>query len=74
MIVTPVEGSDRMRRPVNLIILGFILLVIGVIVPLLMVTGVLESTFFWNGVAIVAQIAGLVLGLMGIGMYMASRR
>jgi len=63
-----------MRRPVNLIILGFILLVIGVIVPLLMVTGVLESTFFWNGVAIVAQIAGLVLGLMGIGMYMASRR
>jgi len=63
-----------MAKPSNLIIVGFILLVIGVVVPLMMVTGVLESTYFWNAVAIVGQVAGLVLGLMGIGMYMASRR
>ncbi len=63
-----------MERPVYLMIIGFILLVIGVIVPLLMITGVLETTWFWNGVAIVAQISGLVLGLAGVGMYMASRR
>ncbi len=63
-----------MEKSFTLIIVGFILLVIGVVVPLLMVTGVLESTYFWNAVAIVGQIAGLFSGLAGIGMYMASRR
>jgi len=63
-----------MAKSFNMIIVGFILLVTGVVVPLLMVTGVLESTFLWNTVAIVAQIAGLILGLVGIGIYMSSRR
>jgi len=58
----------------NLMIVGLILLVIGVVLPLLMVTGVLESTYFTNGVAIVGQIAGLFLGLIGAGMHMASRK
>jgi hypothetical protein len=58
----------------NLIIVGFILLVIGAVLPLLMVTGVLESTYFANGVAIVGQVAGLFIGLIGIGMYTASRK
>jgi len=57
-----------------LIIVGFFLLVIGAVLPFLMVTGVLESTYFTNGVAIVGQVAGLFLGLIGIGMHMASRR
>jgi len=63
-----------MAKSFNLIIIGFILLVIGVVVPLLMVTGVLESTYLWNAVAIVGQVAGLILGLVGIGIYMSSRR
>ncbi len=63
-----------MEKSVTLIIVGFVLLVIGAVLPFLMVTGVLESTYFTNGVAIVGQVAGLFLGLIGIGMHMASRK
>ena len=63
-----------MAKSFNLLIVGFILLVIGAVLPLLMVTGVLESTYLANGVAIVGQVAGLFLGLIGIGMHMASRK
>ena len=63
-----------MEKSVTLIIVGFILLLIGVVVPLLMVTGVLESTYFWNAVSMVGQVAGLLSGLVGIGMYTASRK
>ena len=63
-----------MTKSFNLMIVGFILLVIGVVLPLLMVTGVLDSTYFTNGVAVAGQVAGLFLGMIGIGMHAASRK
>ena len=63
-----------MTKSFNLMIVGFILLVIGAVLPLLMVTGALESTYFANGAAIVGQVAGLFLGLIGVGMHTARRK
>lgn len=54
-----------MRNPVNLIYLGFALVLAGAVLPFLMVIHVLESTFFLNFFAFIASVLGLFLGLIG---------
>jgi hypothetical protein len=52
--------------PFQLVLLGFVLLVIGFIVPFLMVLQLLESTLLLNFVAYLASFLGLIIGLIGI--------
>lgn len=52
--------------PLQLVLLGFVLLVIGFILPFLMVLQLLESTLLWNFVAYLASLFGLIIGLIGI--------
>ena len=52
--------------PFQLVLLGFVLLVIGFILPFLMVLQLLESTLLWNFVAYLASFFGLIIGLIGI--------
>jgi hypothetical protein len=47
------------------ILIGFILVLLGFLLPLLMVIKVLESTFFLNFFSFIASIFGLFMGLMG---------
>jgi hypothetical protein len=49
----------------TIIVIGFILVLLGFLLPLLMVMKVLESTFFLNFFSFVASLIGLFLGLMG---------
>ncbi|MFZ6030746.1 MAG: hypothetical protein ACOYYS_23820 [Chloroflexota bacterium] len=56
-----------------LMFIGFILLVLGAVLPLLMVVQVLESTFLLNFIAYTASIAGLLLGMIGVATYFAPR-
>jgi|WetSurMetagenome_2_1015567.scaffolds.fasta_scaffold1423832_1 hypothetical protein len=49
----------------SIIIIGFILVLLGFLLPLLMVMKVLESTFFLNFFSFIASLLGLFLGLMG---------
>jgi hypothetical protein len=49
----------------TIIILGFVLVFLGFLLPLLIVIKVLESTFFLNFFSFIASILGLFLGLMG---------
>jgi hypothetical protein len=60
-------------HPLKLIIIGFVLLVIGFLLPFLIILQVLESTFFLNFAAYLSSVSGLFLGVIGVAMYMKKR-
>ena len=60
--------------PWGLIVIGFLLSLMGVILPLLIVVRVIPSTFFLNFLAYGASIAGLFLGLIGASVYVRRNR
>ncbi len=53
---------------------GVFLLLIGVLLPLLEVLQILESTFFWNFLAFGASMLGLLLGIVGSVSYMVRHK
>ena len=57
-----------------LIAIGFILVMLGFILPLLEVMHILESTFFLNFFAYTASVAGVFLGVIGIAYLTARHR
>lgn len=60
--------------PFRLVILGFVLLLIGFLLPFFMVLRVLESTLLLNFVAYLSSLFGLFIGLVGLVQYGQSRR
>jgi hypothetical protein len=56
------------------ILIGFVLVVLGAVLPFLMVMRILESTFFLNIFAYGASMGGLFLGFIGASMYVHERR
>jgi len=61
-------------RPGQLILIGFLLLVVGLVLPFLMVIHVLTSTFFLNFLSYTASLLGLFLGVIGASRYIQERR
>jgi hypothetical protein len=57
----------------NLIYIGFALIMLGIIFPLLMIMGYLKSTLFLNFFSYTASVLGLFLGIIGMA-YMVSKR
>jgi hypothetical protein len=55
--------------PLKIILIGFVLVVLGVVLPFLMVLHILESTFFLNFFSYSASLVGLFLGLIGSAYY-----
>ena len=62
------------NRPLVMIILGFVLLMLGWILPFLMVMHVVPSTFFLNFFSYGVSLIGLILGIIGSSMYVKLRR
>ncbi|MBI5653363.1 MAG: hypothetical protein HZC40_23395 [Chloroflexi bacterium] len=60
--------------PANLMILGFILLVIGFILPFVMVLRIVEPTIALNFIAYISSVMGLAIGLLGIASHVQSRK
>jgi uncharacterized membrane protein YiaA len=58
-----------MENPVRLIIIGFVLLLCGAVLPFLMVIGLLINTLPLNFLAYFCSVAGLVTGFIGIAQY-----
>jgi hypothetical protein len=56
-------------EPLKLIAIGFVLVVLGFILPFLMVLKVIESSFFLSFLSYGASIAGLFLGILGAAQY-----
>ena len=53
----------------TLLLLGFILVLLGAVIPWLIVLQIIPSTFFLNFFAYGASVAGLVLGVVGLAYY-----
>jgi uncharacterized Tic20 family protein len=60
--------------PVQLILIGFVLVVVGAVLPFLMVLGVVKSTFFLNYFSFGASLVGLFLGVIGSARYVRQKR
>lgn len=60
--------------PKRMMWIAFFLMLTGVILPLLMVIKVIESTFFLNFFSYGASLAGLILGTIGAAFYAVTRR
>jgi hypothetical protein len=55
--------------PIKIILIGFVLVVLGAVLPFLMVIHILESTFFLNFFSYTASLVGLILGIIGSALY-----
>jgi len=60
--------------PRLIILLGFILVVVGWVIPFLEVIHLMESTFFWNFFSYAASVSGMMLGIIGAAFYTSRRR
>lgn len=63
-----------MDQPKPFIFIGFFLVLFGFVGPLLMVVGVLESTFFLNFLSYAASVGGLFMGIIGAAWYTRIKR
>lgn len=57
------------KYPGRIIILGFILVFCGVLLPLLMVIRVIESSFALSFLSYTLSVGGLLIGIIGIALY-----
>jgi len=60
--------------PLSMILIGFLLSVLGVVLPFLMLIQVVPSTFFLNFFSAGAMIVGLALGIIGSTQYVRRHR
>jgi hypothetical protein len=60
--------------PIAMLSVGFLLMVMGVALPMLMIVKIIESTFFLNFLAYSASLVGLILGMLGIMSIVARNR
>jgi len=61
-------------KPLALILIGFVLVLLGAVLPFLIILQVIESTFFMNFLAYGASMTGLFLGVIGASMYVNDHR
>jgi hypothetical protein len=59
----------RRLHPREIIALGFVLVLFGLLAPLLMVIKVVEASFFLSFLSYGASVSGLILGIIGAAMY-----
>jgi di/tricarboxylate transporter len=56
----------RASSPVRLIVIAFVLLLVGALLPFLMVLRILQPSFALSFLSYAASLVGLVLGLIGV--------
>ena len=66
----------RKIRQLRLFIIAFLLVLAGAVLPMLIVIGILPSTFAINFLAYLVSVGGLFLGIIAVAMYVGdvSRR
>ena len=62
------------RDPRLIFVIGFLLVLLGAVIPWLMVLQVVKSTFALNFLAAGASVAGLILGVIGAAYYVRLHR
>ena len=60
--------------PGKMIVIGFFMVLTGMVLPWLIVLRVLESTFFLNFFSFGVSVAGLFMGMVGAALYVRNRK
>lgn len=60
--------------PLSLILLGFGLMVLGILLPLGMMLDLVRTTFAFCFVAFFVSVAGVLMGIVGASRYVVRRR
>ena len=60
--------------PIKLMLLGFLMMVFGILVPFVTVIHLLEPNLFLNMLAYITSVLGLMVGVLGISQYGQSHR
>ena len=63
-----------MLSPLKLIAIGFVLLVLGALLPFLMLLDLIESTLFLNIISVICSVGGLTVGFIGLTSYLRRDR
>lgn len=63
-----------MKKPNQLIVVGFILVLAGAVLPFLIVIDFLPSTFTLNFLAFSSSMVGIFLGVIGAAMHVGEKR
>jgi hypothetical protein len=61
-------------KPVDMIVIGFVLSLVGIALPFLMLIHVIGSTLFLNFFSFTASMGGLMLGIAGASLYVRAHR
>jgi len=64
----------RQLTPLQLIGLGFLLSVTGLVIPFLMLMNIIAASFFLSFVSHGASVVGLFLGIIGAAQYVGMNR
>lgn len=57
-----------------LILVGFVMVLVGFLVPFLMVIKMMEASYFWGFLSYALSVAGLFLGVIGGSLYVRVKR
>ena len=60
--------------PVKMMVLGTLMMILGVVLPLLMVVKVIESTFLLAFISFGFSLVGMVVAFLGLFSYVSIRR
>ncbi len=63
-----------LKSSFRLLLLAFILLVVGVVLPFLIMLGVIPSALTLSMVAYGSSVSGLFLGILGAALYVGEHR
>ena len=63
-----------MLSPLKLIAIGFVLLVLGALLPFLMLLDMIRSTLLLNTISVICSTGGLTVGFIGIASYLRRDR
>jgi hypothetical protein len=55
--------------PIQMMLIGFVLLMVGFLLPFVMVLRIVQPTLLLGFVSYLASLAGLVIGLLGVFFY-----
>lgn len=61
-------------HPGRWMVAAFFMLLAGAVLPMLMIIGVFESTFFLNFFSYIISAVGLFLGILGVAMYVGKTK
>jgi hypothetical protein len=60
--------------PKRLMWIGFAMMILGIVFPILMIMRILKSTIFLNFLSFFLSLVGLIIGMAGTGLYAAIHR